>query len=120
MMRAKSFASIASCVNVVSMIQMQRKCILKVVGIACNTRFVADMSHTTSQNFNTLVYLSGVRMFVCKYVYIPPIMLRVNLTHFSFCVDQSTGYPLFFFMKFCDFSSAKVMNCCVKSGHFDV
>lgn len=47
-------------------------------------------------------------------------MLRVNLTHFSFCVDQSIGYPLFFFMKFCDFSSSRVMNWCVKSGHFDV
>ena len=47
-------------------------------------------------------------------------MLRVNLTHFSFCVDQSTGYPFFFFMKFGDFSSSRVMNWFLKSGHFDV
>ena len=50
----------------------------------------------------------------------PCTMLRVNLTHFSFCVDQSTGYPFFFFMTFYDFSSSRVMNWCVKSGHFDV
>ena len=42
-MKAKSSASIASCVNVVSTTQMQRKCISKDEGIVCNTRFV-DMS----------------------------------------------------------------------------
>lgn len=47
-------------------------------------------------------------------------MLRVNLTRFSFCDDQSTGYPFLFFMKVCDFSSPGVMNLCVKYGHFDV
>lgn len=48
MMKAKSSASIASCVNVVSMIQMQRKCILKDAGIVCNTRFVADTNLSVS------------------------------------------------------------------------
>lgn len=47
-------------------------------------------------------------------------MLRVNLTHSSFCVDQSTGHPFFFFMKVYDFSLSGVMNWCVKYGHFDV
>lgn len=50
----------------------------------------------------------------------PYVMFRVNLTHFNFCVDQSAGYPYFFSTKFSDFSSSRVMNCCVKSGHFDV
>lgn len=40
MMKAKSSVSTASFVNVVSTIQMQRKCISKDGGIACNTRFV--------------------------------------------------------------------------------
>lgn len=56
---------------------------------------------------------------ICSF-FNPYVMFRVNLTHFNFCVDQSAGYPYFFSTKFSDFSSSRVMNCCVKSGHFDV
>lgn len=42
------------------------------------------------------------------------------MIHLNFCVDQSAGYLYFIPMNFYDFSSSMVMNCCVKSGHFDV